>query len=326
MKRNWITRSLVLGVVGVMALGTVSACSSIAAPDYMGLYYMEGNIDGYKFDHCYDPGSTTDAEWNNSTVLLPVSLRTWKISEDSTDSTRPIRVPSKPQAEQPGGVMMNIWTQTNFMLNTHCGANNDDVNSPIVHFWEKIGRRYNADTVDGWKIMLENTIVTALTTVTANVIRDYEADVLVSGTKKEEIQSRISNAFTPELKRLVGGDYFCGPTFSRQSETCPPVQVLLLPVDYANEGIQAARDEKQAAIERAAATLAEAQGQAAALVAEATGKVNAANLEGQLYNNPGWVELQKAEIQRKMVVEACSVSPNCTLILGSDGTVLGTRS
>src|SRR5690348_12171207 len=201
MTRNWRIFGAILA--GGLLIISAAACSEIAPPDQVGLYYMEGPIDGYKFDHCFKPGSTTSAKWNNSTVLLPNSLRTWKISEDSNDSKTPIQVPSAPEAQQPSGVMMNVWTQTNFMLNTNCGSDEKDANSPIVQFWEKIGRRYNADQTEGWKDMLNNTIVTALTTVTGSIIRQYPADVLVAGTKKDEIQNKISDAFTPELKRLV---------------------------------------------------------------------------------------------------------------------------
>lgn len=316
MKKNKRLAGVVLA--GLLLVGGLSACSEIAPPDAVGLYYMEGPSDGYKFDHCYNPGATTDYVWNNSTVLLPASLRTWKISEDSTDSNKPIQVPSAPQAEQPGGVMMNIWTQTNFVLNTRCGADSKDPNSPIVQFWEKIGRRYQANTDPGWKNMLENTIVTALTTVTANVVREYQADELVSGVVKEEIQQKISRLFTPELKRLVGGDYFCGPTFSRESDACPPVEVLLLPVDYANPSIQQARDEKQAAIERAAAEVAAAQGKAAAQVAEAQGKLDAANKLAQLLSNPAWLEYQ-----RILAMQECAANANCTIVAGADGVIVG---
>lgn len=300
-------RVIATALIGAVLIGSVSACNEVAPPDEVGLYYAQGPIDGNHFDHCYDPGTSTDPVWNNGTVLLPTSLRTWKISEDSTDSKTPITVPSAPEPSQPSGVLVKVWTQTNFMLNTNCDGGKD---SPVVQFWEKIGRRYNANQVDGWKTMLENTIVTALTTVTATVIRQYPADVLVAGSKKDEIQERISELFTPELKRLVGGDFFCGPTFDRHGKDCPPVQVLLLPIDYANPAIQAARDEKQAAIEKAAA-----------LVAQAQGQVDAAAKLASLYSNPAWVELQ-LEQTRLQEVQACASNPSCTIVIGGNGAII----
>ena len=293
---NRVKRLFLAALAGAVLIST-AACSTTAPFDEVGLWYYVGPWEGNSFHHCWNPGDTTDYSVNDEFVLLPTSLRTWKISEDSTDSKTPISVPSAPQEGQPG------------MLNTNCGVDNKDANSPIVQFWEKIGHRYHANEDAGWKVMLENTIVTALTTVTGDIIRKYPSDVLVAGTKKEEIQEAISAAFTPELKRLVGGDFFCGPTFNRATGECPPVQVLLLPVDYANKSIQEARDKKQAAVELAAAAVAEAQG-----------KLDAAAKTKDLYNNPAWVQLEQAKIKLQQVQE-CAKAPSCTLIIGADGAV-----
>jgi regulator of protease activity HflC (stomatin/prohibitin superfamily) len=295
-------------LAGIMLVGTVAACASIAPPDEVGQYYMEGPSDGYKFDHCYDPGSSTSYEWNNSTVLLPNSLRTWNIAPQNTpgaDSNSPIVVNSKPEPDQPSGVQVSLWMQTNFALNTFCGKNNDDANSPIVQFWEKIGRRYAANNPDGWKGMLSSTIVTALETSARSIVRGYTADVLVSGQQREEVQNKIAALFQDEIKRVSGGEFFCAPTFDRKAveQKCGEVQILLKDVDYTNAGIQAARDEKQAAIEKAAAVVAAAQGQ-----------VDAAAKLQSLYQNAAWVELQKAQLQLD-AVKACASNPNCTIVM-----------
>lgn len=308
-----VTLTALLGA-GVIASG--AACSEIAPPDEMGLYYLQGSSDGYKFDHCYDPGSTTDAVWNNSVVLVPASLRTWNIAAPGTpgaDSNTPITVNSAPEVGQPSGVQVNLWTQTNFSLNTFCGKDNDDPNSPLVQWWEKIGRRYHADTPDGWKAMLTATIVTALETSSRSVVRGYTADVLVSGAKREEVQNKIAELFQAEIKRLSGGEFFCSPTFDRRNPKCGEVQVLLKDVDYSNPSIQAARDEKQAAVEKAAAAVAAAQGQ-----------VDAADKLKGLYNNPAWVELQKAQLQLEQV-KACAANPNCTVVVGGNGAIITSK-
>lgn len=300
-------RATALAVVAALALGTASACATVSAPDQIGLYYKLGPMDGNHFDHCF--GSDTNYTWNNEVFYLPANLRTWNIAPDSTDSTAPIVVNAKPEENQPSGVQVSLWTQTNFTLNTDCGADMKDPNSPIVRWWDTIGRRYQANTDEGWKRMLQNTIVTALETSSRSVARDYTADVLVSNIQREEIQQRISTLFQGEIKRLVGGEYFCSPTYSPGGE-CGEVQVLLKDVDYTNASIQAARDEKQAAIERAAAA-----------VAEAEGKVQAAEAVGDLYNNPAWIELELAKTKLAQV-QACAASASCTIVIGSDGGVI----
>lgn len=290
------------------AFVVLSACA-IADPDKVGLYYMEGSSDGYTFGQCVEPGVSGPWTANNSVVYLPTNLRTWNIAPEGGDTNRPITVASKPEANQPSGVQVNVWAQVNLILNTNCEGGKD---STIVQFWEKIGRRYQADTDEGWKNMLFNTVVPTLEKATRVVVRNYSADPLVAGTNLPEIQEAIGREFSSELKRVTGGDYFCGPTFKRASKDCPAVQVLVKDVDYTDPGIQQARNEKQQALERATA-----------LVAEAEGKLKAASAQQQLYNNRAWVELEKAKIQLDMA-KSCGQNPNCHMVMGVDGTIITT--
>jgi hypothetical protein len=287
----------------------LTACATATEPDKVGLYYMQGTSDGYHFGKCLEPGSSDDYVWNNSVVFLPTNLRTWNIQPEGGDTNRPITVASKPEENQPSGVQVNVWSQVNLMLNTNCEGGKDSV---VVQFWEKIGRRYQADTDDGWKTMLLNTVVPALEKSVRVVVRNYAADPLVAGTNLPEIQEAIAKEFSTELSRVTGAPFFCGPTFNRATKDCPPVQVLVKDVDYADPGIQQARNEKQKALE-----------QAQALVAEAQGKLRAAEAQNALYNNPSWVQLEKARIQLE-IAKACGQNPNCHMVMGADGTIITT--
>lgn len=314
--KNWIKRVALAVAAGALILSGASACAEIAPPDQVGLYYMKGNSDGYHFGHCFDPGHTTDSIWNNEVVFLPASLRTWYIAPENTpgaDSNTPITVQSRPEDNQPSGVQVNLWTSTNFTLNTLCGNDGKDPNSPIVVYWEKIGKRYfdadpTPDKSQWWKNMLSATIVTALDTSSRAVAREYTDDQLVSLTVREEAQNKIAALFQSELKRVTGGDFFCSPTFDRlRNPTCGAVEVLLRDVDYTNPETQLARDSKQAAEERAAAAVIDAQG-----------KVDAAAKVGSLFNNPAWVELEKLKLQKEIVQE-CAKGAGCTVVLDSGG-------
>ena len=313
--------------VGAVALASMlmiglTACTSVTEPDQVGLYYLQGSSDGNKFDHCTKPGLPDDYEWNNQIIYLPASLRTWTIDDgESADTKDPIVVSTKPQEGQPSGVQVNVWSQTKFVLNTFCGAKGDG--GVIKAFWETIGRRYHADTDDGWRKMLLETIIPALKKVTRDVVRTYSADELVGNINgvQSTAQDQIAAEFAKELNRLAGGPFFCGPTFTSTSAECPAVQLILTSVEYADPGIQAARNEKQKAMEQAAANLATAQGVAAALLAEAKGKANAAAELEKLYKLPGWIDLQKQIIQAQALVDACKAAKECVLVAGSNGNV-----
>lgn len=306
-----------------------SACSTIAAPDSVGLYYYEGPSDGYEFGECVAPGKTGPGEWNNSIVYLSTALRTWVIDDaPGADSNELILVSAAPQEGHPSGVQVKLATKTSFFLNTYC----DDSGGKVREFWEKLGRRYDADTPDGWKRLLEAELVPTQKTIIKDVIRAYSADPLIANALVDpkaatsepiqvQAQKIIGERLAAEFNRLAGGTFFCGPSFNRDKPDCPQLELTIIGVEYADPGIQAARNEKAKAVELAAAQLARAQGEASALYAKAEGEVNAANKLRELYNNPAWVALRKAEMQLE-AVKACSVQPNCKMIMGADGNIM----
>lgn len=313
-------RALILAaiVAGGVAL---TGCSTIADPNKVGLYYAEGNSDGYHFDHCIDPGTAGEPEWNNSVVWVSNDLRTWNIATQGGDTATPITVTSKPDPAngQPSGVQVNVWTTTNFHLNTSCQGGKD---SPLAKWWEQVGRRYEADTDKGWRNMLLNTLVPALEQADKAVVRNYSDADLVSGVVFNQVQSEISAAFQQNLKRIVGGDYFCGPSYNRiKPDICPSVEVLVKDVDYTDPKIQDARNAKKVAIEAAAAAVAKAKGEADAAVTAAQGQVDAANKVRSLYTNPAWVKLQLAQKQLE-IAQACGANPNCHMIMGANGQII----
>lgn len=308
-------------VVLVTALGLgLAACTSTTDPDQVGLYYLQGSSDGNHFDHCTKPGQTDDYEWNNQIVFLPTSGRSWKISDDDgADSKDPIIVSAAPQKDQPSGVQVKVWSQTKFVLNTYC----DDNGGEVKPFWEKTGRRYEADTAEGWRKMLLDNLVPALQKVTRDTIRLYGADALVGNIDgvQTAAQKAIGESFSTELNRLAGGPYFCGPSFDRTKPACPPIEFAILDIEYADPGIQAARNEKQKAMEEAAANVARAKGLAEAAVAEAQGKVEAAAKLRGLLDNPAWLKLQLAQMDLQ-AVQACGQNPNCHMVIGADGNLV----
>lgn len=299
----------------------LSGCTSVTEPNQVGLYYNVGDLEGNVFDHCTVPSMTDDFTMNDEIIYLPIDLRNWLIADrDDADSRSGVVVSTTPEANQPSGVQVRVWSNTSFMLNTYCDTNGGTVKV----FWENIGRRYKAETEDGWKTMLEKIFVPALEKATQDVVRSYNADQLVGDINgvRAEAQQKIAARFTAELKAATGGDFFCGPTFDRSKPECPQITMILSDVDYADGGIQEARNEKAKQIELAAAALEKARGEAAALMAEATGKKNAAAELAKLYANSNWVKLQETILKTQALIEACKVAKDCKLIVGADGNLI----
>lgn len=294
---------------GILLLGGLTACSEIAPPNQVGLWYAQGQADGNKFDHCVKPSEVDKWIANNEVYWVPNDVRTWNVAPSGGDTDQALVLTAKPETGQQSGLEVLVWTQTNFKLNTFCGSDDKDASSPVVRWWQDLGDRYDANTVDGWRNMLLNTVVPALEKA-KNVLRSYTADELVLGTVWAEAEQAFATTFTTELTRLSGGTYFCGPDFQRASPDCSPVQVSIKDVDYRDPGIQAARNDKQKAVETAAAAVAKAQGEVAA-----------AEAQKALYSNPQWMQIQLETIRLEQI-KACASAPSCRLIIGVDGQVL----
>lgn len=310
-------KKILLAVAGIALLLGGTACSyENPGADEVGLYYEEGSLDGQNFLECVDPGESVQTgdlfEESDAIYPVPASLRTWNIAPQAGDSNVPITVAAAPEAGQPSGVQVNLWIQFAFTINSSCQG---EATSPAVQWWEKVGRRYYvADSTENktewWGKMLQNTIVPAAEAVSRTKARAFSGDALVSGQANVDLQKAIAADLPGELRRLTGGNYFCSPIFNRSNpDQCGEVQVLLKDVDYTNPAIQAARDEKQKAVELAAAKVAEAQG-----------KVDAAAKEAELYKNPNWVALELAKIELQKVQaqsEACQKAATCVVSGGS---------
>lgn len=313
-------KKALIAAAAVAAL-VLSGCSTSADPDYVGLYYMKGSSDGYQFGECIQPGQIGDFEWNNEVIFLPTNLRTWVIDDaEGSDQKEEIVVTAAPTEGQPSGVPVRVATKTAFYLNTFC----DENGGVAREFWEKIGRRYKADTAEGWRDMLLKEFVPVQKSIIKDVARKYQADPLIAN--KDGIQTdaakEITEKLATEFNRIAGGKFFCGPSFNRNKPDCPALELLIIGVELADPGVQAARNEKQKQLELAAAKLAAAQGEANALIEKARGEAEAAAKLQALYNSAGWVELQKTIANTQAIIEACTAAKECKLFVGSDGNLV----
>jgi hypothetical protein len=319
----------IIGVAAASAalVASVAACATQAEPDEIGLYYTKGRIEGTHFQECIEPSTKGPGTINDKVYWLPTSLRTWNIQPSGGDTDQPIVAGTKPDDKGQAGPQVVVYATVEFYLNTDCGDGKDK-NSPVVQFWEKTGRRYNATTKnpEGWKTMLLNTLVPVLQRTVQGVTRDMTADELdadINGAWAKA-EALMRDEFTAQLRAKVGGDYFCGPEYRRGQEVtweqrnpdgsvvekhgvCPPVKVTITDINYADKGLQDARAAVRKAAEDAKRKLIEAQSQ-----------VDQSRLLSQAAKDPAYMRLKEIEAQLQ-AAQACAANPNCTLIIG-DGS------
>ncbi len=332
-------------LAAVAVLGTLVACSSRAEPDEIGLYYTKGSVEGTKFQECVEPSTKGPGTVNDEIYWLPTSLRTWNIQREGGDTATPITAGTKPDANGQAGPQVHIWATTEFYLNSSCkdADGKETTQAPVVLFWEKTGRRYSvtaAEGDEGWKNMLLNTLVPVLDRTIQGVSRNFTADEMDTNLNDtwSKAEALMRDEFTAQLRSKVGGDYFCGPEYQRDREVtwtqktvknengvfvfgadesktgqCPPVKVTISNADYADKGLQDARAATRKAAEEAKKRLIEAQA-----------KVDEARILSKAANDPNYMRLKELETQLQMA-QACAANPNCTLIIGADGTIIGKK-
>jgi hypothetical protein len=340
-------RGLLVGAAALLAGAALTGCSTYAPADSIILYYNSGTGENKEWAECIAPGKSGSYPIDDEIFQIPTSLRTWNIRPEGGDSKDPIRsgtlpvslpaTSGSPGINQPGPEVV-VWATADFYINTDCSAGKE---SPVVKFWENSGRRYeiSADGEDGFNIdkfrgMLLNTLVPAEEKAIREETRKYSGDDLDANLNGvwAQMERNLAPSFLAELKAKLGGDYFCGIGYQGGKEvswkewvadgtdekgqpkivekekkgSCPPVRITITDVNFADPAIAAARTRVFTEKQNAEADQIKAQSE----------RDRAATL-GQAVNTPGYVELQKIEVQ-KQAAAACQANPNCTVII--DGT------
>ena len=329
-RRKTVAGALVAGLLATLAL---TGCSTRASFDEIVLYYAAGAGDDRKFVECIEPGTSGKYPIDDETYHLPTSLQRWYIAADGGDTDQPIKTSSKPTKDGAAGLEMSIFAKVEFFLNTDCAKGKD---SPIVQFWERIGRHYKVSTdgafsEGGWTNMLKKTLVPTEQSALRKFAKTYTSDELdydLNGT-----YDKIEAAAGPELMRMLndsmgGSDYFCGPAYVRGAKvkwterqldatgkpvdveregTCPPLKVEIVDINPADAEVAKQRNALFAAKQKAEAD-----------VVAAEAKAREAKLLGEANKVPGYLELEKAKLQLQMV-QACAASNNpggCINVIG----------
>ena len=296
--------AVVLGIAFLQGWGSVPV-------DRLGLHYTGGPIEGQKFVKIIEPGSGQQfLGLQDKLVLLPVTQRDYIAGSSENVDGPPIIAPAK------GGVEMQFEISAYFTLNT-----TPDV---VRRFYERVCIKFECTNEDGWDRMLENNFRKPIEQAVQQSIRGYTVDELYAGEAREatteeevvsllvQVQDEIAADLKDNINRILGGDYFCGPTFDRESsDECPDFQFQIVKAVPTNPNVIESFAENAASQQRVIT----AENNASAEVAEAEGQRRAQEALAGIYSDPAYVAYLQA-----LAMQECAGNSNCTLVITPSGT------
>lgn len=279
--------------------------------DRLGLHYTGGPIEGQKFVKIVEPGSGQQfLGLQDNLVLLPVTQRDYIAGTSENVDGPPIIAPAK------GGVEMQFEISAYFTLNTSPDT--------VRRFYERVCIKFDCTDEAGWDRMLENNFRKPIEQAVQQSIRGYTVDELYAGEAREatteeevvsllvQVQDEIASDLKDNINRILGGDYFCGPTFDRETpDECPDFQFQIVKAVPTNPSVIEAFAENAASQQRVIT----AQNQASAEVAVAEGQRRAQEALAGIYSDPAYVAYLQA-----LATQECAKNSNCTLVITPSGT------
>lgn len=316
-KRKVAVGAVGLGFFAVVAvvLVIVFAGSWKSTPvDHIGLHYSGGPIEGTSFEGVIEPGSGARfLGLADNLVLLPVTQRDYTASTHDDADGGPIIAPAQ------GGVEMQFEIAAYFTLNTGDEA--------VRQFYERVCVKFDCTTDTGWDEMLRINFRGPIEQAIQQSIRQFTVDELYAGqatagttegggadatTVLEQVQDTIAEDLKENINTVLGGSYFCGPTFSRANpDVCPDFEFQITSAVPTSDAVRESFAENAASQQ----DIITAQNRAQAAVAEAEGQRQAQEALNNLYSDPNYIAYLQA-----LAMQACASNSNCTLVITPDGT------
>ncbi|WP_433009385.1 SPFH domain-containing protein [Kribbella sp. CA-294648] len=226
---------LVAIVVALIILFNIFNFASTEA-NKIGLHYGGGVVEDKKFKSIIPPGATNKLIGPGDTLYsYPIDQRSYIIggAGADTENADEVTVVSK------DNVRLGVRVQVYFTLNRK-----PDV---IQQFHERIGLKTEAYEDDGWNTMLQAYFRPQIDRALAAVGTSYAWAELYNNEKaKAEFQTAAAKEFTRLLPAAVGGDYFCGPSYTG-SNACGELSFTIQKPTPLDKGIIDGLEAKQRA-------------------------------------------------------------------------------
>ncbi len=302
----------VAALIAVVVVGSLFLRGWRSTPvDSIGLHYSGGPIEGQKFKGVIDPGSGTRfLGLQDTLVLLPVTQRDYTASNAVGADGGPVVAPAR------GGVEMQFDVAAYFTLNTGT--------TRVQQFYERVCVKFDCTTDFGWNEMLRVNFRGPIDQAIQQSVRNFTVNELYAGVSVEDagsddavaileqVQDNIAQDLKENINTVLGGDYFCGPTFNRATpDACPDFEFQITSAVPTSQEVRDAFALNAAS----AQAIVTAQNKAQAAVAEAEGQREAQEALQGLYSDPAYIDYIRA-----LALQDCASNSNCTLVITDGGT------
>lgn len=284
---------LLIAVVGLVAglVMFVGGWRSVPV-DKVALHYTGGPIQGEHFEEVVSPGAGTHFYGLLEHLYeLPATQRNYIMSKHPDEGdTRRAEYVGAPASDR---VITEWESATYFKLNTRPAV--------LRQFFEQVCLKYHCGDLSpggGWDHMLADTFRQQIVAAIQEQARQYSSEEIYAdaGTLLK-IQDNIRGTLKRRVNGALGGEFFCGPSFQRDTADCPEfgfvIKEVSLPGNIADQ-----YNANRAATLAVEKSKAEAQSQAA------------------LRDAPELTPGQLAYIRAQAELE-CARRPACVLVVGN---------
>lgn len=291
---------VILVIVVGLVLGLIGAATSFrkTPADKIAVSYGAGPFEGNQFQRVVQPGSgLVNNGMFDKWYEYPTTKRNYIVSHRANEGD--VAGTDTIAATTQDRVQVEHQVAVYFTLNRNL----------IRQFHESIGLKYKAWTEEGWNKMLLDNFRKPLDTALQNPTRQVTVNQLYSDPNVlDDIERAIATDLKNQVNRLLGGDYFCGPTYDGHGK-CTDFQVILNRPLFPAEVVKAFEDQQTSA-----ARVTVAQNEANQRVARAEGAERERNALAAAASDPNYIAYLDVQARTK-----CAENPNCTLVIVPQG-------
>lgn len=273
--------------------------------DKVALHYSGGPIQGEHFEEVVPPGTRTHFYGLLERLYeLPATQRNYIMSKDpSQGQDGRAEFVGAPASDS---VVTQWESATYFKLNTRPEV--------VRSFFEQICLKYDCTDLEpggGWDRMLADTFRQQIVAAIQAEARQHTSEEIYSDPDTlPQMQSAIGSSLKQRINEVLGGEFFCGPTFRPEVPGCPEFTFVIKEISLP-ENIQNQYNDNRAsalAVEKARTDAVQRQVQAQ----------GEADSQAILRNAPELTPGQRDYIRAQAELE-CSRRTDCVFLVG-DGT------